>query len=100
MSEVRWTVPTAHPAFAGHFPGRPILPGVVLLDEAIRLASAARHPPPAIRGLASAKFLRPVAPGSELVFRYGEPGATSLRFDILHDGQTVATGSFTLGAAP
>ncbi|MGA3158922.1 MAG: hypothetical protein ABSE43_15245 [Steroidobacteraceae bacterium] len=55
-----------HPAFAGHFPGSPIVPGVLLLAEALeRLGEQAAAPLSCVR-IQSVKFLRPVHPG-ELV---------------------------------
>ncbi len=82
-----------HPAFAGHFPGRPILPGVVLLGWAVQsLGEVLGDPMPACE-IASAKFLRPVGPGAKLSIRLaGEPRGP-WRFDILDGTATVATGS-------
>jgi acyl-coenzyme A synthetase/AMP-(fatty) acid ligase/3-hydroxymyristoyl/3-hydroxydecanoyl-(acyl carrier protein) dehydratase len=59
-------VPPSLVHFDGHFPGVPILPGVVQLDWAIRLAS--EHVP-GVDGLASIdrlKFTAPVRPGALL----------------------------------
>ena len=36
MGAVTVTIGAEHPALAGHFPGAPILPGVLLLDEMLR----------------------------------------------------------------
>lgn len=100
MTELAWTVPVAHPAFAGHFPGRPILPGVVLLDQAIRLAATVLAPDTTILGLGNAKFFRPVLPGTRLVFRFPPATATAQAFEILDDDRLVASGSLSLPPRP
>ena len=85
-----------HPAYAGHFPGSPILPGVVLLDAAVHVL--ATHEGRAIAGgqIRSAKFLSPVSPGEPLTLYYSATPAGDLRFDIRSDTRSVASGVVAL----
>lgn len=91
MREQVFDVPLDHPAFDGHFPGRPILPGVVLLGRAVRALGEALGEPPSAYEIASAKFLRPVPPGATLRIRV-EPTGERWRFDIFDGDHAVATG--------
>jgi len=50
------------PTFAGHFPGRPILPGVFQLELARAAAEWTLHCPLAVREVGRAKFTRPILP--------------------------------------
>ena len=88
MSLARWTVPVDHPALAGHFPGRPIVPGAALLD---RLLSVVEVP----CDIASAKFLSPAGPGETLEFTWQGQAGGALRFDIGAAGRKVATGQLS-----
>ena len=91
------TVDPAHPAFAGHFPGQPLLPGALLLAEVLEAvrrvpALAARlgpHPT-----LAAAKFLAPVRPGDALsIHLVPEAGtARGVRFEVLCGAIVAASG--------
>jgi 3-hydroxymyristoyl/3-hydroxydecanoyl-(acyl carrier protein) dehydratase len=97
-SPASWTVPVDHPAFAGHFPGRPIVPGVVLLDRTLTLVAAALDCPVAGFSIANAKFLSPVGPGETLEFSWQTTSTGAIRFDIASAGRAVATGLLTPSA--
>ena len=50
------------PTFAGHFPGRPLLPGVFQLEIARVAAESVLNRSLAVREISKAKFLRPILP--------------------------------------
>ena len=93
-----------HPAFAGHFPGRPMVPGVLLLDAALHAAAQARMNAGDGHELrcqiTSAKFLSPVLPGETLTISCTPTPAGHTRFDISGDGRQVATGTFVFESVP
>jgi 3-hydroxymyristoyl/3-hydroxydecanoyl-(acyl carrier protein) dehydratase len=94
-AEFSWVVPPDHPALPGHFPGRPIVPGVVLIDRAILFAERLLGCADVCWQIANAKFLSPVGPGETLAFRLevGRGGAVS--FSVRAGGRAVASGSLT-----
>lgn len=83
-----------HPSYEGHFPGRPILPAVVLLAEALAAIEAATGRGPEAWTLASAKFLEPVTPGTALTLAHETLASGSMRFEIRSAAGVVAHGVF------
>lgn len=88
-----WRVPLNHPAFAGHFPGRPIVPGVLLLDHALLLAQAQLGRQLPGWKVAQTKFLSPCGPGDELVFTFQDGARGALLFYVRCAGRDIACGS-------
>jgi 3-hydroxyacyl-[acyl-carrier-protein] dehydratase len=98
-AEFLWRVPIDHPAFAGHFPGQPIVPGVVLLDRAVWLVQAHLGVPGAGWQIAQAKFLSPCGPGDELLFSFARSPTGTLAFTVRCGQRHIASGSLAPQAA-
>lgn len=82
-----------HPVFAGHFPGRPIVPGVLLLDWAQAAIEAQLGQ--RVQALAEAKFHSPATPADVLELDF-EVGTTAVRFEIRSAARKIASGRFPL----
>ena len=57
-------VPSDLSCFAGHFPGRPVVPGVLQLDWAMELLALLQEAPPVVEEIELLKFLAPLEPGA------------------------------------
>ncbi len=87
-------VPPALDHFAGHFPGLPILPGVVQVDWAIRLASEHVAAARAIESVDRLKFMAPVPPGAVLELRLAHDAARRrVQFAYRINGRDCASGA-------
>ena len=91
-----WVVPPDHPAFAGHFPGTPILPGVVLLDVTLHALAAVAGIGPDGCEIVSVKFLSPAKPGDALEIRHDFQAKGTIRFDIAAGVRKIASGNIVL----
>jgi hypothetical protein len=94
-----FAVPEDHPCLAGHFPGRPVVPGALLLDEVFG-AIAAHRPEINISGVIAAKFLAVVHPGETVAVHDVPPRIGRLDFDCRVGEMPVLRGTLRLSADP
>ncbi len=97
-------IPAGGPWFEGHFPGRPILPGVAELALAIAALRRETRKSLPLRGIAFARLRHLVLPGDRLELSAHERAAPEgeavrLRFDLKRDNVVVANGEFIVGTS-
>jgi 3-hydroxyacyl-[acyl-carrier-protein] dehydratase len=80
-----------HPSLAGHFPGNPVVPGVVILDEVL-YALAQWQPQRRVSGFGSVKFLQPLLPDESFTVEFLQSKAGRLKFECKKSHSVFANG--------
>jgi 3-hydroxymyristoyl/3-hydroxydecanoyl-(acyl carrier protein) dehydratase len=91
----RFAIPRQHRSLAGHFPGRPIVPGVVLLDHAAA-AILSRCPGTRLAGFTVVKFAAAVLPDDEVDVAWTARAGGEISFVLSVAGRTVINGAARL----
>lgn len=89
--EVRRVIATDHPALAGHFPGNPIVPGALILDEVLRALEECRGRI-RLKRVVSLKFTAPLRPGEIFSVTLNETHDARIDFECSSEGRTLASG--------
>ena len=98
FATTRFTIPHDHPCLPGHFPGRPIVPGVVVLDRVLAAIEAGHGGALGALGalrMPQVKFAQPLLPGEEARIELEtlpDIAPPRWRFRVLRDAALLASG--------
>lgn len=95
---MQFTIPHDHPSLPGHFPGRPVVPGVVLLDRVLDAVEAGYGPIAGALRMPQVKFMQPLLPGQVATVTL-DGAAPRWRFRVHHDARLLASGDLVLDQA-
>ena len=93
--QTRFLVPADHPALPGHFPGSPVVPGVVVLDHVLKAGEAWLGRRLEARGLKQVKFQSALLP-DETADVSLEVAGENLTFRVTRAGHAIAQGTFVI----
>ena len=83
-----------HPSLPGHFPGHPVVPGVVVLEQVLAEIERTHGAPGSLR-LPQVKFVQPLLPGESAEIELtGE--APRWKFRVLRGDTLIASGEVAL----
>ena len=86
------TIGADHPALAGHFPGHPVVPGVVILGEIMNAIRETAQGHIEFVGMPSVKFMSPLNPGEPLTITLAQQGDDATEFTCTTGSRLIASG--------
>lgn len=91
-------IPKDHPCLPGHFPGQPVVPGVVVLDEVLALVRA-EFGERTLSRMPQVKFAMPLLPEQDAVVESDCRG-DRLRFRVVRGEDLIASGELVFAGEP
>jgi len=92
--EFEFTISELHPSLAGHFPGNPIVPGVIILDEILR-GIIKFHKDLKVTGFSAVKFIGPIKPEQKVCVVITKNN-NLINFECYYESKKIANGSVKL----
>jgi 3-hydroxymyristoyl/3-hydroxydecanoyl-(acyl carrier protein) dehydratase len=96
--ELDLRIPADLEYFAGHFPGAPVLPGVVQIDWCVRLGQERLALPGTFRAMEQVKFLAPIVPSMTVSLLLERRDASRLKFAYFEKEKKYSSGTIVFGA--
>ncbi|MGQ0593324.1 MAG: hypothetical protein ACT4QB_11955 [Gammaproteobacteria bacterium] len=85
-------IDAGHPAIAGHFPGDPVVPGVVILTELMAAVLEGTPERIAFTAVPRVKFVSPLKPGESFDLHWEGVSEGLIAFTCTAGGRSVAMG--------
>ncbi len=92
--EVLGSISQDHPALAGHFPGNPVVPGVILLTELLRAVEEQLHWARGPVTVTSMKFMRLLRPSEPFTLLLEPLSEREVSFAVMRENDRIAAGTF------
>ena len=90
--EKTFTIDSLHPSLPGHFPGNPIVPGVVILEEVLAQIGQSLDEPLVLSNVPSVKFHSPLRPDELLRLTFDILPGHSVSFSCQVGQRLIASG--------
>lgn len=96
---MHFSIPADHPCLPGHFPGHPLVPGVVVLEQVLLAAATSQALPVTRLRLPQVKFLAPLYPDQQAeVVLQGQ--APRWKFQVLGPAGVLVRGELVIETVP
>jgi 3-hydroxymyristoyl/3-hydroxydecanoyl-(acyl carrier protein) dehydratase len=94
------TVDTEHPSLSGHFPGHPVVPGVVMLGEIMNAIREIANENLEFVAMPSVKFMSPLKPGEPLRITLKHQSDGAMEFTCATASRSIANGCLRYRIVP
>ncbi len=92
---MQFSIPSDHPCLPGHFPGRPLVPGVVVLEQVLQAVAIVQGQAVGALRLPQVKFMAPLLPDQQARVEL-EGQAPRWKFRVLREDQLLVRGELVL----